>query len=291
MRKILFFFATSYLLLARPILAHTGGLPTYFKINDQYAIPTSLQAAAITKPAFPIPQDVAPEDYLTNQSITFNVDTDMLLQVLPTEIINHTKFYLDFGDGSKEQEGTRISHSYLRIGSYIVTVRMELYDDKGTLLTKYIDPYLLNIVPTKGFKKFPQAVISVNGQTISDSQYGRADVDFHSAVVFDARQSTAGSTIREYRWNFGDGTSSDKSKVEHTLKSEFSDTVVLRIKDKNSFLSYAFLNLKNTKYKEYETPVTQKKTELPPLPIMVIVSLVIILLIVTVLMILSMRRR
>ena len=52
---------------------------------------------------FLIPQDLAPENYLVNQPLTFVLDAGRLATFIPEELLQTTKFSWDFGDGTKKE--------------------------------------------------------------------------------------------------------------------------------------------------------------------------------------------
>ncbi len=248
--SVLLFFMLIFIFPNR-IYANGAGLPAFFKINDKYAISNPLQAFGITASSFLIPQDFAPENYIVNHPIHFQVDETQLQTVIPQDFLKKTKFSWDFGDGTKADD-LENSHTYTKIGSYILVLTINVYEaDTSQAPTQFIDSFLMNILPENGNYTLPQAVIKVNKQQVIDPLNKPINIDYNKPITFDASSSTADGKIIDYIWNFGDGQTSTKPIVTHTYTNQYSNIVVLRVKDTNGFISDAFVGLTNsTDYKK-----------------------------------------
>ena len=86
-----FFFVTP------SIYAHIAGQPPFFKMNDKYADYYPVYSTSLSD--FTLPQDLAPENYLVNELVQFEIDTKML--PFPPEVIEKIEYTWDFGDGTK----------------------------------------------------------------------------------------------------------------------------------------------------------------------------------------------
>lgn len=245
MKKVLLFLLFLLVLTPQSVFANGAGLPAFFKVNGQYAISNSLQVLGIPSSSFLIPQDLAPERYVVGEPITFDVDTNVLGGTIPSDILKNTKFKWDFGDGTTGV-GLSNTHTYSRIGSYILVLKIEMYANDSQIPTQFIDSFLLYVVPTKDYQQLPELNLRINGQNIKGSLYGRVDADFSREITFDASSSKSPVGIIEYLWNFGDGQISNKPVVKHTYKNKDSAVIVLRVKDKNDFIFDAFVTLKDS---------------------------------------------
>lgn len=234
--------------------ANGAGLPAFFKINDKLAISNPLQQFGITASSFLIPQDFAPELYTVNQPISFVIDQKPLEAVIPPDLLEKTTYTWEFGDGTKA-EGLQNTHTYKKIGSYILVLTITINDGSGSS-TKFIDSFLLNVVPNKNYNKLPTAVITLNGEQLLTAAKAIQDENLKHTITFDASHSQASSDIIQYFWNFGDGETSTQKVVKHTYKKDaYFETVVLRVKDKNGFISDAFVGVRDNS----QDPAEKKK--------------------------------
>lgn len=247
--KILIFLTViltfNFLPFTTPVYANGAGLPAFFKVNGQLSKPNILQLYGITAQTFLIPQDFAPENYLVNSLINFEVDETPLYQVFPSQAFRNIKYSWDYGDGSKAQ-GLKNTHSYSKIGSYILVLDIDIYTEVDQPPTKFIDSFLLNIVPDLNFKYLPKAVIKVDGMRATNPNTREIDLSFSKKISFDSSLSTPKEGIIEYLWNFGDGTTSTGKSASHKYSDNSFKTVVLRVKDSNGFISDDFVGLQNT---------------------------------------------
>ncbi len=217
---------------------HLIGQPPFLKIDGQYANLYPVPLTSLNN--FDLPQDLAPESYLINQTVSFELDKSRL--PAPPEIIAKTKFDWDFNDGSHAQ-GLITSHQFSKIGSVIIKV----YADDGTTpKPQLIESVLVNILPNSSYI-LPQAIISVNSKQSKDPLTDILQFSFKNQLNFDGSKSSSQNSITEYFWDFGDQKSGSGSTQTHSYPSDLSQTfVVLRVKDKNGFLADQFVEIQNS---------------------------------------------
>lgn len=226
------------------VFANGAGLPPFFKINGKYSISNPLQLLGITAQSFVIPQDFTADNYLVNQPINFEVDDQQLLQVIRDEnILQHNTYDWDFGDGTKA-EGLKNTHTYTKIGSYILILTINVYPDPNSQPARFIDSFLLNILPDKHYTHLPHAVISLNNKQVTDPLNAQYSANFNQPIAFDGSESNASVKIVQHLWNFGDGQTSTQEKTTHIFNQQYQPhyvVVVYRIIDANGFISDAFV--------------------------------------------------
>ncbi len=246
MKKTLVLLIALFFFFPQTVFANGAGLPAFFKINGKLSMSNPLQTFGITAQSFLIPQDFAPENYIVNKPINFEIDETQLRSMIPDEILKNVTYAWDYGDGNKA-EGLKHTHTYSRIGSYILVLTINIHTNDPGAPTQFIDSFLLNILPDKNYKGLPQAIIMVDGKEVKDPLNTIQDVNFNNPVSFDASSSKAGDLrITSYLWNFGDGSTSTKQTTTHIYSKENGEeVVVLRVKDANGFISDAFVGLKN----------------------------------------------
>ncbi len=246
MKKIIVLFLLAFFLFPNTAFANGAGLPAFFQINDKYAISNPLQSYGITASTFLIPQDFAPENYVVNEPIQFNIDQKPLTSVIPKDLMDTTKFSWDFGDGTKA-EGLSNSHTYTKSGSYILVLTINIYSSDAQIPTQFIDSFLINIIPNKDFNKLPKAYIKINGDEVHNPLDTNYKTNFGLPTTLDASNSKdEGGKIIEYLWNFGDGETSTKQSDTHLYKQPpYERIVVLRVKDDNGYISDTFADLRH----------------------------------------------
>lgn len=244
LKRIIVVFTLLFLLLPHTVYANGAGLPPFFTINGNLSKTNPLQLYGITAQSFLIPQDFAPQNYLVNQPIDFAIDTTQLQMVIPENALQNTTFTWDYGDGGTAQ-GMKNTHTYTKMGSYILMITINVYTDPSEQPTQFIDSFLLQILPDKNYRKLPQASIHVNGEQVKDPLKHTLALNFTHDIAFNASTSKVPSGVAEYLWNFGDGQTSNRPNVTHKYNQQYLRTVVLRVKDKNGFISDAFVGLEN----------------------------------------------
>jgi PKD repeat protein len=258
MKIILFFllFIVTGFLYPVSAYANGAGLPAFFKINGTLAVSNPLQQFGITASSFLIPQDLAPENYILKEPIQFEIDQTPLQSVIPPELLKKTTYTWDFGDGIKA-EGLHNTHTYNKIGSYILILTINIYEEGATNPTKFVDSFLINVIPHKEYKDLPKSVILLNNKQINGTKNTFEDLNFSNQVTLDASQSKSSSKITQYLWNLGDGQTSTQPIVTHKYKKDtYFQTVVLRVKDSNGFISDTFVGIRNNS----EDPAEKKKS-------------------------------
>jgi hypothetical protein len=220
------------------VSAHLAGQPPYFKINGKYA---NLYPVPLTSlENFQLPQDLAPESYLVNQNLNFELDINRL--PAPPEVVRKTKFSWYFGDGNSAS-GLATSHSYSKTGSLFLTV----YADDGTTpAPQILESVLLNILPSSSYQ-LPKVIIKINGRQSQDPLTDVLQFQLGQNLNFDGSSSTAPSSkIVSYTWDFGDKQSSDKAADSHFYPRDLTQVFpVLRVKDANGFFADNFAEIQN----------------------------------------------
>jgi PKD repeat protein len=127
---------------------------------------------------------------------------------------NITVYEWDFGDGSPVGNGSSPTHTYLKPGTYTVTLKVtddsELESGKDTDVMQVV----INDPP----------IAQINGSNI---------VCPGGTATFNGKGSTdSDGTIVEYKWDFGDGSSSKTGKnVNHVYDEPGTYKVTLTVKD------------------------------------------------------------
>jgi PKD repeat protein len=118
-------------------------------------------------------------------------------------------YYWDFGDGSSAA-GVTAAHTYLRSGSYTVTLTATDDDDTSGSSSTVVTVEVPNVPPVARF------VSSCAGPTC----------DFDAAAAADSD-----GTIVAYAWDFGDGSSGTGKLVQHTYAHAGTYSVSLTVTD------------------------------------------------------------
>lgn len=219
-----------------PVLAHIPGQPPFFKVNGTYSPFYPVSSASLD--TFTLPQDIAPDTYLINTSIQFEIDTTQL--PVPKEIVQKTTFTWDYGD-SEKATGLKNSHIYKKIGSY----HLKVWADDGTMPEpQLLQDMLINILPDKKYQ-LPNAVVKVNGKSVKDPISDVLEFDLTKSLLFDGTSSVAPSSkIVSYFWDLGDGTSATTQTASHSYKNTVQIIYpLLRITDANGFISDSYVEI------------------------------------------------
>ena len=193
--------------------AHSLGQPSFFKIDGKYA---GYYDVLFTSPFFDVPQDMAPEDYLVDQDLDFEIDI-VPLQVSPS-VLEQTTFNWDFGDGTTAQ-GLTNTHRYTRPGPYVVKIVASYGNEQSQL----IESALVQILPYRGYQ-LPKAVILTNGEQESEIL-----LPFSKPVPLDATRSVASTKNVSYTWDFDDQTSSNQPVVQHQYDQNAEPMICRRL--------------------------------------------------------------
>lgn len=239
-----------FLITPLQVGAHLAGQPPFFLMNGKYAGFYPVYSTSL--PNFPLPQDMAPETYLVNQPIDFAIDAKVL--PFPPDVVAKTTFSWDFGDGAKAS-GLKNTHAYTKPGSYLLTIHADYagYSDPNT--KPLLQAVLLNVVPDKNYK-LPKATITVNGKQVNDPLNDTFSFPSGSKITLSAEKSVEGtSPIATYFWDVGDGQKSDKKTITVSYKNTQAYVFpMLRVKDKNGFISDAYVQIENSQAKPATSP-------------------------------------
>jgi hypothetical protein len=215
----------------------------FFKINGHAPVPY-LQTRN-SSPNFQLPFFSSPQTILVNEDIDIEINPKVLESAsikAHNSTIPDAKFIWDFGDG-KRGSGIRNRHRYTKPGSYILGVYIEskLFDEP-----KLYKTVLFHILPNKDYQ-LPKAVIEVNGQVIREGSQEVIKTSFREPVRLGAMRSVAGtSELVEYVWDLSDRSMSKEATLSHSYnQASYNAKPILRVKDKNGFISDAYVEILN----------------------------------------------
>ncbi|HUQ85334.1 MAG TPA: PKD domain-containing protein [Candidatus Limnocylindrales bacterium] len=265
MKKLLVivFLVIFFISNARSSFAHSGGASTV-KINYKHtSVYISDEYATIDGET--IPADIAPDKYLVNKSISFEVDKSKL--PVSEEVLKQTTYSWDFGDG-KKAKGDKVSHIYAKTKSYVVNLEINYgnQEDSGNVYPdgmgaepqpqQQFQTILIHILPSLDYK-IPLEKLVIDGKTINDPTKDRPRLSFYhdfkffkypKNILYDSSRSSGSGKIVSYLWDFGDGEVSKKAKVRHRFKEKlYFYAVGLKLTDENGFSSYVVVNLADKK--------------------------------------------
>ncbi len=222
--------------------AHLAGQAPYFKIDGVYS---NLYPVAVTTLSdIVMPQDLAVDTYLVNAPIKFDIEKDQL--PFPKEIVDTMQFSWDFGDGEKGS-GLTNSHTYTKIGSYILVIYAEYTDATGKKYpTQLLQSVLFHVVPSKDYK-LPQAMIAVNGEKITDPLTDTKSFTPNKPITFSGADSSGGdSEIITYEWDLSDGTTTKTKEITHAYNPDRNYVFpFLRVTTEDGFISDTYAELGN----------------------------------------------
>ncbi len=226
------------------INAHGG--PPFIQINS---VPNQQNPAGSGSVFFKVPNEIAAQTYMVNETLNFTIDTT-LLPVDPTQI-NEGDFLWDFANG-KTATGFSASTSYNKSGSYIVVLNVKdaNYQDPIELESMQV-----NIVPNKNSTP-PVAIIKVNGKQVIDPFKEPVLVDKNSEVELSAEDSKG--KVKNYKWDFGDGTplmteARVKHKFDFSQPYAYSFFPIVRVEDENGIYSDAVIQIASAEDSENTT--------------------------------------
>ena len=222
-------------------MAHNAQQLPFVSLNGQDAAVYPVGTSSID--GLILPQDVDPSTVLVNQPLNLVIET-VNLPILPENLPN-ASFHWDFADETTA-DGSTISHTYTKIGSYTITLTLSIKD--VTTEPQLLDLILVHVVPSPDYV-LPKASFTINGNTTSDPYKNRLPFRFQNPLTF-TNTSVAGSAkIEKYLWDFGDRTSSLQSELTHTYDSRLSYAQpLLRVTDQNGFIADALLQVENTSF-------------------------------------------
>lgn len=265
----LLFLLGLFLLFPPLTSAHLSGQPPFFLVNGKYSGFYPVYVTSLKN--FLLSQDSAPDNYLINQPLQFEIDQTML--PFPPDVLGKITYAWDFGDGSKTT-GTTATHMYTKMGSYLLTITANYggYSDPNT--KPLLQAILINILPNKDYK-LPKAIITANGKIVTDP--GNTTLSFSTTnVSLSANSSLAGSApIVSYFWDLGDGESTQQKKLTHTYSDQNQIYIfpMLRVKDSHGFINDTYVQLE----KATLTQKTSQSTSIPwAIPLVILLNFVVI---------------
>lgn len=231
--------------------AHGSG-PPYVKVNGLYA-QTNPLTTYTTPTKFRVGADLAsPSAFLVNKSIAFEIDEQFFPNpyrfaanplggiAVPSKEQITPQFQWDFDDGSQLVEGTKVSHSYAKPGTYIVNVLVK-FPGKTTEYAS-VNTVQLNVVPHAEYQ-LPEAVIGVEEAVIENPARDVQEIAPGKPVRFSGGSSRG--QITKYQWDFADGSDYTDKDVSKRFRYDdyFPIFPVLRVTDQNGLVSDTFVFL------------------------------------------------
>lgn len=250
MRKYLLLITTiifSFLLIPTTSLAHLGGVP-FIEINSK---PTLVNDYNSYSGRPDIPQDDAPETYLVNQPIKFEV-IQKFLQV-PEEVFKKTEFRWKFDQDSDSYEtGSVLSYTFSKPKFYFVQL-----DVKGPDQADFqpLNTIGINIVPDKNYT-LPSAKLSVRTNKNNPN----------SSIAYVPKINTDPSAqVISYSWDFDDQTTSTDISPTHKFADEsVIHGVTLKITDTRGYVAQAGLQIFNN---DGKLEISDLKPNSPPIDV------------------------
>lgn len=182
-----------------------GNYRVILNVNDGKNTECSDASTAITAKVVPSVSVIlkSPETSCVGRSAVFQADATG----------GAGKYRWDFGDGTVTEGGSRMSHAYQKGGQYTVTVTAD--NGQGFPCSMATDAKKITIFESPNADAGDNLVCCVGKE-----------------AIFDASKSSSptGSKLT-YRWDFGDGTSSDQVKTTHVYSKPGNYRVILTVKD------------------------------------------------------------
>lgn len=208
--------------------AHIGGIP-FINLNDK---PTLVNDFNNYTGRSDIPQDDAPEAYLSNQPIKFEV-LQKFLQI-PEDVFNQSQFRWKFDQNTEKYEtGSLVSYSFDKPKTYFVELQVKGPDQVDF---QPLNTLGINIVSDHSYK-LPKVTLSA----ATDNNKPDKPIKYTATIETDPT-----SQIASYLWDFDD----DQTSTEVSPIHKFSDEnvihgVTLKVTDTNGFVGYAGLQIFN----------------------------------------------
>jgi hypothetical protein len=217
----------SFFLLPFSVFAHSGGGPPFLKINDKYA-QTNPYSGTLT--LLHIPQDIPPEQYLVNKSITLSLDTDQLNKqtFISADLIDGLVFRWSLWEGDnfdkrvgEYKDGTEVSYAIKTPKSYLIKLEAKSPLDEDFIV---LDTVQINILPNMSYH-MPTASVFIGTQKNNES------------LFVSQSKVNSKSTIKTYLWEVG-GKLQNGPSIKYTfnqLTPYDTRTVFHRVVDSNGF--------------------------------------------------------
>lgn len=135
------------------------------------------------------------------------------------------RYSWDFGDGTATVSGIQVEHIFQTPGTYTTTLTVN--DGKGGIAS-----VTTPVIVTEGSGVTTSA--SPSAQIVATKHTGSKELNGTFTVTLDGSRSVpsaSGATIVQYAWNFGDGTTANGAKVQHTYPSLQHYTATLTVTD------------------------------------------------------------
>lgn len=136
-----------------------------------------------------------------------------------------TNYYWDFGDGSPIAYGKIVTHTYVAVGSYTVTLTVRDAHGLITSTQETVD------VSTSPISSTPINFTILPDPTLITAGWENSWI-VGKTLTFDASASNASSGFQtNYSWNFGDGATSTGIIVSHAYAQAGNYSVTLTVTD------------------------------------------------------------
>lgn len=123
------------------------------------------------------------------------------------------KYIWDFGDGTTQEGGSKVSHQYSKGGSYRVSVKVD--DGTGAGCSTAMD----------------NVDIKINTPPVANTGPNLACCTEESTQFDGSGSKDADGDELSYRWSFGDGGTSSEAKTDHAYSKSGAYKVVLTVDD------------------------------------------------------------
>lgn len=226
---------------AYTVRAHSSEL-SYVKINGEYVAENPILEYA-TPFAFTMGSDISTSSgYVIHSPVVFEVDRENFPN--PYKGVNDNtvlpKFRWSFGDSTEKVEGSKVTHTYIKPGTYVVNIEVA-YEGK---LNGYsgLNTVQINVLPFAEYK-LPKAKISINSRLITDPVKEIYQVAGDRTVVLDG--SASEGDIVSYSWDFSDETKGTGERVTHAYSHSeyFPMFPILRVTDRFNISHDTFIFL------------------------------------------------
>jgi len=170
----------------------------FYGVSDQHRQIVNVLNVAPTPAFIYMPLDATDLDEINFSDISTDIDGEIL------------SWFWDFGDGNSSQN-KYAHHMYADNGTYIVSLQVTDDDNEVKEITKTLT--ILNVAPVALFN------------------YQPLNPTFNDTIQFFDVSNELDGVIKEWLWDFGDGTSSLERSPSHRYINEGKYTVTLSVTD------------------------------------------------------------